>query len=452
MKRSRDSGTEAIVDELLEEFKSEKEAKKSGRTREVKPKGKTFQEIEEEEGGPVKESLITAAQTKRAASRKQRKDAAADTDLVDDVEVAEEDLQAEDEDAQQFEPFNLKQEREEGSFDDGGFYVEKKGDEDVEDAWLNSEEAKVVSDKVRKQIEEREKKAAAEDEARALSARQIGQLQGEIAGLMQPGETVTRALKRLGGGSKRPPASRRSKKQGEDDSSMGDKEGVNAARRLIERLTEAASLLLQNGELDIYSATKEALEKEASLFGPSVAATAAPGGDDMFGEEGDDMYGDEKPSVNPTEPSTKPLEGAPKPSTSAPAEAAAQPGSGGNPREGSAPNPKGVSAPEEEVDYASWPIKELRRVLEERGEDASGIIDKSDLVARVREAVAKGPEGEGEVAPVPQGYAFDPSSGYYYSSDANMYYDAASAGFYSSVTGRWYSYDAGTGGFAEYAS
>lgn len=52
--------------------------------------------------------------------------------------------------------------------------------------------AKVVSDKVRKQIEERERAAAADDEARALSARQIGQLQGEIAGMLLPGETVTR--------------------------------------------------------------------------------------------------------------------------------------------------------------------------------------------------------------------------------------------------------------------
>ena len=44
-----------------------------------------------------------------------------------------------------------------------------------------------------------------------------------------------------------------------------------------------------------------------------------------------------------------------------------------------------ATAPEaaEEVDYASWPIKELRRFLTERGSDAAGIVDKADLVAKV---------------------------------------------------------------------
>ncbi len=36
------------------------------------------------------------------------------------------------------------------------------------------------------------------------------------------------------------------------------------------------------------------------------------------------------------------------------------------------------------MDYASWPIKELRRFLTERGQDPAGIVEKADLVARVR--------------------------------------------------------------------
>jgi hypothetical protein len=35
------------------------------------------------------------------------------------------------------------------------------------------------------------------------------------------------------------------------------------------------------------------------------------------------------------------------------------------------------------VDYSSWPIKELRRFLTERGQDPSGIVEKDDLVAKV---------------------------------------------------------------------
>lgn len=37
----------------------------------------------------------------------------------------------------------------------------------------------------------------------------------------------------------------------------------------------------------------------------------------------------------------------------------------------------------EEVDYGSWPIKELRRFLIERGQDPTGIVEKNDLVAKV---------------------------------------------------------------------
>ena len=37
----------------------------------------------------------------------------------------------------------------------------------------------------------------------------------------------------------------------------------------------------------------------------------------------------------------------------------------------------------EPMDYATWPIKELRRFLAERGVDSSGIVEKGDLVAQV---------------------------------------------------------------------
>ena len=44
------------------------------------------------------------------------------------------------------------------------------------------------------------------------------------------------------------------------------------------------------------------------------------------------------------------------------------------------------AAPDREadaVDYARWPIKELRRFLTERGADPAGIVEKDDLVAKV---------------------------------------------------------------------
>jgi hypothetical protein len=67
-------------------------------------------------------------------------DSAADsTELVDETERFEQALQVEEEGGIQFEPFSLKQEREEGYFDESGNYVERKTDEDDKDAWLASD-------------------------------------------------------------------------------------------------------------------------------------------------------------------------------------------------------------------------------------------------------------------------------------------------------------------------
>jgi CD2 antigen cytoplasmic tail-binding protein 2 len=106
-------------------------------------KGQTLAELENEEGGPVKESLVGMAQTKRAVKRKG--DDLADTDLVKNVEQAEEDLEVEEDDGIQLEAFNLKEERRRGYFDEAGNYVEneKKDDDALDDAWLASDEGKV---------------------------------------------------------------------------------------------------------------------------------------------------------------------------------------------------------------------------------------------------------------------------------------------------------------------
>lgn len=53
------TATDLIIDAALAEEKARKEAKKAGGAVPVKKKdGKTLEEIEKEEGGPVKESLV----------------------------------------------------------------------------------------------------------------------------------------------------------------------------------------------------------------------------------------------------------------------------------------------------------------------------------------------------------------------------------------------------------
>ena len=45
--------------------------------------------------------------------------------------------------------------------------------------------------------------------------------------------------------------------------------------------------------------------------------------------------------------------------------------------------PSAAAREAEGVDYSTWPVKELRRFLTERGINASGIVEKADLVAQV---------------------------------------------------------------------
>ena len=40
------------------------------------------------------------------------------------------------------------------------------------------------------------------------------------------------------------------------------------------------------------------------------------------------------------------------------------------------------------TDYTNWPIKELRRLLQERGVDVSGMVEKAELVERARDLEA----------------------------------------------------------------
>ena len=92
---------------------------------------------------------------------------------------------------------------------------------------------------------------------------------------------------------------------------------------------------------------------------------------------------------------------------------------------------------QETTDYASWPVKELRRFLQERGHDVTGTVEKADLVAQA--AAAEEPEGGPAVAPT--GFQLDPASGYYSNPDTGMYWDSKSGGFCDSSSGRWYTFD-----------
>ncbi len=105
-------------------------------------------------------------------------------------------------------------------------------------------------------------------------------------------------------------------------------------------------------------------------------------------------------------------------------------------------------APEETADYSTWPIKELRRFLQERGHDVTGTVEKADLVSQVTAAAASGPEGESIDAPA--GFQYDPVSGYYSNSETGMFWDSGSGAFCDASSGKWYTLDSSTQQYVEW--
>ena len=92
------------------------------------------------------------------------------------------------------EPFNLKQELEQGRFDDAtGVYVENEKEEtDPRDAWLDD-----FADRNGGKFAAAAAESEEEEEERKLTAVEIAELKRELAGLLNRGETTAKGLKRL---------------------------------------------------------------------------------------------------------------------------------------------------------------------------------------------------------------------------------------------------------------
>lgn len=360
--------------------------------------------------------------------------------------------------------------------------------------------------------------AAERQRRQPLTEKQIAAKKAEMASVMQPGENVTRALKRLGGNAAngggrtkalgkrerarlKEQASSASAAASADADVAGSSSTISGASEAFQLLTGLADELLAEGEMDVYSDTREQLERSARMWLPaaSVPSTAIQNGGSVqqrqsvgvpgigaapavetlkhlaaaAGDSDDDMFGDSDKEeqdegakhaqhavgAGPGPGSATTAAGTdagametdlPGKSVAASSEGAAQRGAGyASTSTGAHSTSKAAAA--DTVDYSSWPIKELRRFLEERKVPTTGLVEKSDLVAKVEEAVAAMSTGTTtDPFSAPPGYVFDPASGYFHSMEAGMYYDPNSGGYCQASTGQWYTLDA-AGQFQAYA-
>jgi len=237
----------------------------------------------------------------------------------------------------------------------------------------------------------------------------IAELKGAAAELMLEGESVTRALQRLGGGSKKPVLKSKNKKKKEEESGGSSQPADPANTEKFNQLTEIVDTLLEAGEMDIYRETKHILEREAAIYKrPSfLDRDDGSGGGGMFADDSEDE--DVKPAKRPASEAAK--------------------GAATSSAAGTAPSGPGGSS-SDATDYSSWPVKELQRFLRERGQDPTGAVEKSDLVAQVKAA-----------ASVPSGYVFHAESGYYWGAADSMYYHAETGHYYNPVSSEWCYWD-----------
>ena len=169
--------------------------------------------------------------------------------------------------APKLDAFNLRDERQEGGFDESLNYVRAvKDPEAVLDNWMDGVSRKDM------------KKAKAAHEKRQMEERRIRRAQDEtmvsdllaaLAAQLQRGETALEALARLGPGKKDPKpswaAKKKMKKAGgvmEVDQAPAEKGKEEVKReKAVEAITEAADALMQKGETDVYSIDREMLKR-----------------------------------------------------------------------------------------------------------------------------------------------------------------------------------------------
>lgn len=138
--------------------------------------------------------------------------------------------------APKLDAFNMRDEQDEGAFDESGNYVRRRGDPDaVHDRWMEGvgkKEMRRAKEAMEKREEERRRKDREEDQVN------LGEKLAELIKLMGKGETVLEALARVGvkGNSKR--------------------------KEEVEAITAAANLIMSRGNPEVYDAERELLIRQ----------------------------------------------------------------------------------------------------------------------------------------------------------------------------------------------
>ncbi|VVC29690.1 Hypothetical protein CINCED_3A004325 [Cinara cedri] len=144
-------------------------------------------------------------------------------------------------------PFNMKDELEDGHFDKDGMYHWKK-DQDVKDNWLENIDWCKIKDM------SKEKKTTDESIDDNIEF-DVNAAYKEIISMMEPNESISKTLRRLGGNKRLTTAERWKMKK------AGLSTDGGSSSKVI-RLTELANqILTANGNMDVYQETYEQISQ-----------------------------------------------------------------------------------------------------------------------------------------------------------------------------------------------
>ncbi|XP_027355895.1 SUPPRESSOR OF ABI3-5 isoform X2 [Abrus precatorius] len=312
------------------------------------------------------------------------------------AEVAYEDNENFVDEGIQIEPFNLDKEREEGYFDAAGNFVEYVRDNEIKDAWLDN-------------VEVDPKYAALstvptndEDEVQDLSSKDIGIMKRRIANVLEPGETVLQALRRLKGNSDR-------------------KAKMSAETKIVfDQLTEDAMKLMENGEYNVYHEKREVFDREADGYEKLARVKEGTSlhsgeGNSFLNGEGNLLSDGLDSGVASTRFLTTDI------GTS-------------NQHLGSA-EVSGTGAD----DYDMFADDDEHDTTNPSTDENNAVSQSSS------NAINSGPEG----GALQNDCVYDESSGYYYSSSLGYYYDPKTGLYCSAASGQWYSFNEETNTYEE---
>ncbi|XP_002737591.1 CD2 antigen cytoplasmic tail-binding protein 2-like [Saccoglossus kowalevskii] len=177
-------------------------------------------------------------------------------------------------------PFNLKEEMEEGHFDNEGNYFESKEDL-IRDNWMDNIDWVKIKEKAKQNDNEDDD---SDDDSDPLDEIKV---YTEILTFMKPGETIAKAVKRLGGGGS--VTDSRRKWQAKKQKTEKTEKDINKEDML--KLTELVNEIVQRGVYDVYQYTYEKIQhalkqKEQSKFNIS-APSKNEDAFDMFADDVD---------------------------------------------------------------------------------------------------------------------------------------------------------------------